>query len=151
MLSSRKRDALEAAAATMDGEVAVHAANAGDLEAADACVAATIERFGGLDILVNNAATNPYYGPTLGIDPARYDKTFEVNLRGPLFWCQSAWERSMKERPGGHHEHRLGRRAAGRGLPRRLQRDQGRAHPPHPTAGRASWARPGSSASPRVW
>ena len=100
MISSRKRDALEAAAATMDGEVAVHAAHAGDLEAADACVAATIERFGGLDILVNNAATNPYYGPTLGIDPSRYDKTFEVNLRGPLFWCQSAWERSMKERPG---------------------------------------------------
>ncbi len=53
----------------MDGEVAVYAANAGDLEAADACVAATIERFGGLDILVNNAATNPYFGPTLGVDP----------------------------------------------------------------------------------
>jgi NAD(P)-dependent dehydrogenase (short-subunit alcohol dehydrogenase family) len=100
MLSSRKQDALEAAAATMDGEVAVHAAHAGDLEAADACVAATIERFGSLDILVNNAATNPYYGPTLGVDPARYDKTFEVNLRGPLFWCQAAWERAFKERPG---------------------------------------------------
>src|SRR5215510_8882954 len=91
MLSSRKQDALEEAAATMDGEVAVYAAHAGDLEAADACVAATIERFGGLDILVNNAATNPYYGPTLGVDPGRYDKTFEVNLRGPLFWCRSAW------------------------------------------------------------
>jgi len=89
MLSSRKQDALEEAAATMDGEVAVYAANVGDLEAADACVAATIERFGGLDILVNNAATNPYYGPTLG-----------VNLRGPLFWCRSAWERAFKERPG---------------------------------------------------
>jgi NAD(P)-dependent dehydrogenase (short-subunit alcohol dehydrogenase family) len=100
MLSSRKQDALEAAAATMEGEVAVHAAHAGDLEAADACVAATIERFGGLDILVNNAATNPYFGPTLGVDPPRYDKTFEVNLRGPLFWCQAAWERAFKERPG---------------------------------------------------
>ena len=100
MLSSRKQDALEEAAATMEGEVAVHAANAGDLEAADACVAATVERFGALDILVNNAATNPYYGPTLGVDPPRYDKTFDVNLRGPLFWCRSAWERAFKERPG---------------------------------------------------
>ena len=100
MLSSRKQDALEEAAATMDGEVAVYAANAGDLDAADACVAATIERFGGLDILVNNAATNPYYGPTLGVDQPRYDKTFDVNLRGPLFWCRSAWERAFKERPG---------------------------------------------------
>ena len=48
-----------------------------------ACVDATIERFGGLDILVNNAGTNPYYGAILDVDPARYDKTFEVNLRGP--------------------------------------------------------------------
>jgi NAD(P)-dependent dehydrogenase (short-subunit alcohol dehydrogenase family) len=100
MLSSRKQDALEEAAATMEGEVAVYAANAGDVEAADACVAATIERFGGLDILVNNAATNPYYGPTLGVDLPRYDKTFDVNLRGPLFWCRAAWERAFKERPG---------------------------------------------------
>ena len=48
----------------------VFAANAGDVEAAEACVAATIERFGGLDILVNNAGTNPYYGATLGVDEA---------------------------------------------------------------------------------
>ncbi len=100
MLSSRKQEALEAAAAGMDGDVAVYAANAGDIEAADACVAATIERFGSLDILVNNAATNPYYGPTLEVDVGRYDKTFEVNVRGPLFWSRSAWERSMKDKPG---------------------------------------------------
>ena len=55
-----------------------------------ACVDATIERFGGLDILVNNAGANPYYGATLEVDEARYDKTFEVNLRGPLFWSQQA-------------------------------------------------------------
>ncbi|HEY8094313.1 MAG TPA: SDR family oxidoreductase [Acidimicrobiales bacterium] len=100
MLSSRKQEALEAAAAGMEGDVAVYAANAGDIEAADACVAATIERFGSLDILVNNAATNPYYGPTLEVDVGRYDKTFEVNVRGPLFWSRSAWERSMKDKPG---------------------------------------------------
>lgn len=105
MLSSRKQDALELATADIassgaTGATAVFAANAGDLDAAAACVGATVERFGGLDILVNNAATNPYYGATLGIDPARYDKTFEVNLRGPLFWSQQAWESSFKHRPG---------------------------------------------------
>src|SRR6266540_4001650 len=100
MLSSRKQDRLEAAAAEMDGEVAVHPANVGDVDAADACVAATIERFGGLDILVNNAGTNPYYGPTLGVDESRYDKTFDVNVKGPVFWSRSAWERALKERPG---------------------------------------------------
>lgn len=105
MLSSRKRDALETAAAEITaagavGETAVFAANAGDLDAGAACVAATVERFGRLDILVNNAATNPYYGETLGVDPARFDKTFDVNLRGPLFWSQQAWEASLREHPG---------------------------------------------------
>ena len=101
MISSRKQDALESARASMTGEVEVFAANAGDLDAAQACVDATVERFGGIDILVNNAATNPYMGPTIDIDPSRHDKTIEVNLRAPLFWSQFAWHASMKERPGG--------------------------------------------------
>ncbi len=100
MLTSRKEDALRAAANEMGGDTEIFAANAGDLDAAAACVSATIERFGAIDIFVNNAATNPYAGPTLGVDPARYDKTFQVNLRGPLFWTQAVWEASMKAKPG---------------------------------------------------
>ncbi len=109
MLVSRKLDQLQAAAAeiaasgaaagvTVDTEV--FAANVGDLDAAQACVSATVERFGSVDILVNNAATNPYFGATLGVDSARYDKTFQVNLKGPLFWTQAVWEAGLKERPG---------------------------------------------------
>ena len=135
MLSSRKQDQLEAAASEMSGETAVFAANAGDLEAAAACVDATIERFGGLDILVNNAATNPYYGAVLDVDPARYDKTFDVNLRGPVFWCQAAHHRAFADQAGRHHQHRLGRRAARRVRTRRLQRDEGGADPPDPPTG----------------
>lgn len=100
MMSSRKEDQLLAAAAEIDGETAVFAANAGDTAAGRACIDATIERFGGLDILVNNAATNPYFGESLGVDEARFDKTFQVNLRGPLFWTQIAYERALKEKPG---------------------------------------------------
>jgi NAD(P)-dependent dehydrogenase (short-subunit alcohol dehydrogenase family) len=100
MLSSRKQEQLEAAAAEIGGDTAVYAANAGDLDAAAACVDATIDRFGGLDILVNNAATNPYYGPILEVDPARYDKTFDVNLRGPVFWCQAAHRQAFASKPG---------------------------------------------------
>lgn len=100
MLSSRKQDQLEEAAAAIDGDTAVFAANAGDIAAGEACVQATIERFGGLDILVNNAATNPYYGPVLGVDEGRYDKTFEVNLRGPVFWAAVAHRLAFAERPG---------------------------------------------------
>lgn len=100
MLSSRKIDQLETAAAEIGGDTEVFAANAGDIDAAHACVAATIERFGRLDILVNNAATNPYYGATLGVESGQFDKTFQVNLKGPLFWSQAAHQQAMSERPG---------------------------------------------------
>ncbi|WP_395154473.1 SDR family oxidoreductase [Ilumatobacter sp.] len=100
MLNSRKQDALEAAAAEMTGEVDVFAANAGDEDAGQRAVLATIERFGGLDILVNNAATNPYYGPMMAVDKGRYDKTFQVNLDAPIFWTQAAYEHALKDKPG---------------------------------------------------
>src|SRR4029079_12729909 len=100
MLSSRKQDALDEAASTMEGDVATFAANAGAPEHAEACVAATVARFGSCDILVNNAATNPYMGPSIDIDLPRYDKTWQVNLRGPLVWIQEAWKASMRERGG---------------------------------------------------
>lgn len=100
MLSSRKQEALEEVASGIDGDVAVFAANAGEPDQAEACIAATIERFGAIDILVNNAATNPYFGPAIDIDLPRYDKTMQVNLRGPLVWTQAAWKASMRERGG---------------------------------------------------
>ena len=100
MLTSRKLDALQAAAKEMDGETEVFAANAGEIDQAQACVDATMKRFGKIDILVNNAATNPYYGQTLGVDSARFDKTFQVNLKGPLFWSQAVWNASMQNNPG---------------------------------------------------
>jgi len=104
MLNSRKIEALEEAAADMpgndDGRVAVFAANAGDDDAGERAVRATIEQFGQLDILVNNAATNPYFGPTMEIDKARYDKTFQVNLDAPIFWSQATWKHAFADRPG---------------------------------------------------
>jgi NAD(P)-dependent dehydrogenase (short-subunit alcohol dehydrogenase family) len=100
MISSRKPDALEAAVATIDGEAAWHAANAGDPAEAEACVTATMERFGSVDVLVNNAATNPYMGKTIDIDRPRLDKTISVNWAGPLTWTQLAWRASMQEHGG---------------------------------------------------
>jgi NAD(P)-dependent dehydrogenase (short-subunit alcohol dehydrogenase family) len=107
MLSSRKADALSQAKAEIDqvsgeraGDVAWHVANAGDPEQAEACVAATVARFGSVDILVNNAATNPYFGPIIGIDTSRADKTVRVNQSGYLEWAQAAWRAGMSERGG---------------------------------------------------
>ena len=100
MLSSRKADALDTAAASISGQVATYAANAGEPDQAQACVQATMETFGTLDILVNNAATNPYLGASIDIDLGRYDKTFQVNLRGPLVWTQAAWNAWMRQHGG---------------------------------------------------
>lgn len=100
MITSRKMDALLEARKEMSGEVEVFASNAGDLDGISSCVQATMERFGAIDVFVNNAATNPYLGKTLGVDASRFDKTFQVNIRGPLFWCQAVWEAWMKEHPG---------------------------------------------------
>jgi NAD(P)-dependent dehydrogenase (short-subunit alcohol dehydrogenase family) len=100
MLSSRKQEALEKAAAGINGETAVFAANAGEPDQAEACVAAAIDAFGGLDILVNNAATNPHMGPAIDVDLSRFDKTVQVNIRGPLVWTQAAWRQAMKESGG---------------------------------------------------
>jgi NAD(P)-dependent dehydrogenase (short-subunit alcohol dehydrogenase family) len=100
MLSSRKVEHLREAVATIDGKTGVYAANAGIPEHAHACVAATIEQFGGLDVLVNNAAANPYYGRTIDADLPRFDKVLEVNIRGPFIWTQEAWRQAMAEGGG---------------------------------------------------
>jgi NAD(P)-dependent dehydrogenase (short-subunit alcohol dehydrogenase family) len=76
------------------------AANAGEPDQAEACIAATVARFGRLDVLVNNAATNPHYGPLMGIDAGQAAKTVQVNQYGVLAWTQAAWRASMAERGG---------------------------------------------------
>ncbi|MHB8464735.1 MAG: SDR family oxidoreductase [Acidimicrobiales bacterium] len=101
MLSSRKPDGLEAAAATIKGDdVAWTAANAGDEDAPARVVAATLERFGRVDILVNNAAANPYMGPTLGISASQMDKTHQVNQRAIVLWTAVAWREWMEAHGG---------------------------------------------------
>ncbi len=104
MLSSRKPEALDEAVRSIEdraaGRLDVFAANAGDPAAAAGCVAATVERFGRVDILVNNAATNPYLGPMIDIDLPRLDKTHDVNLRGPFVWIQECWQASMRDHGG---------------------------------------------------
>jgi NAD(P)-dependent dehydrogenase (short-subunit alcohol dehydrogenase family) len=105
MISSRKAAALEEAAAAIEGEVAAgdvgwFVANAGDADAASACVAATLERFGAVDILVNNAATNPYLGPLIDIDEARADKIVQVNQWAVVQWTRLAYYAWMRDHGG---------------------------------------------------
>jgi NAD(P)-dependent dehydrogenase (short-subunit alcohol dehydrogenase family) len=100
-LSSRKLAQLEDAAATMPGEVGVFAANAGEPDQAAACIEACVDRFGGIDILVNNAATNVHYGPVLDIELAAADKTVRVNQLGVLVWTKLAIEAGLGAAGGG--------------------------------------------------
>ena len=100
MITARKAETLQQTATEIGAGVAWFAGHAGEPDSADACVRATLERFGRIDILVNNAATNPYAGPLIDVDVPRFDKTVQVNLRGPLVWTQCAWRQWMKEHGG---------------------------------------------------
>jgi NAD(P)-dependent dehydrogenase (short-subunit alcohol dehydrogenase family) len=100
MIVSRKAEALEEAAAEIGHGCQWFAAHTGDADAAATAVEATIERLGGVDILVNNAATNPYAGPMIDVDLPRWDKTLQVNLTAPLLWTQLCWRRHMREHGG---------------------------------------------------
>jgi NAD(P)-dependent dehydrogenase (short-subunit alcohol dehydrogenase family) len=94
MLVSRSAENLLAAAgslAGLRGDADWTVAHVGRPAQADAAVAATIERFGSLDVLVNNAATNPYMGPLLEIDDARLQKTYEINQASVVTWSRAAW------------------------------------------------------------
>jgi len=86
VLSSRKQADLDAEAERINSRyperaIAI-AAHAGRPEELERLVGDVMERFSRIDILVNNAATNPYMGPVMGAELAAWDKTFEVNLRG---------------------------------------------------------------------
>ena len=88
VIASRKLEGLEPVAAgirTEGGECEAIACHTGKPEEVDALVAKTVERFGQVDVLINNAATNPYFGPMLDIELAAWRKTFEVNVEGYFF------------------------------------------------------------------
>ena len=85
VVASRKLEGLEAVAAEISaagGEALAVACHTGQPAQVDALMAAALARFDRVDILVNNAATNPYFGPMLATEWAAWDKTFEVNVKG---------------------------------------------------------------------
>ncbi|MBW2416563.1 MAG: SDR family oxidoreductase [Deltaproteobacteria bacterium] len=100
VIVSRKAEACEEAAKELGAQADWIAGHVGKPEDAESCIDTTIQRHGSLDILVNNAATNPWNGPTIDCDLSRWDKTLEVNLRGPFVWSQLAWRKYMQEHGG---------------------------------------------------
>jgi len=100
MITSRNAESCEEAVAEIGEGAHYEAGHIGRDEDAERVVQATLDRLGRIDILVNNAATNPYAGPMIDVDRPRWDKTFATNLTAPLFWTQLVWQRWMKENGG---------------------------------------------------
>lgn len=103
VVSSRKLEAVETVAAgirSAGGEATALAAHVGDIAACRQLVDGAIARYGGVDVLVNNAAANPVFGPVVNTDDTVFDKIMAVNVRGPLELAKRAYE-SMRQRGGG--------------------------------------------------
>ncbi len=82
------------------GKASARIVHLGDIESHTNSVAEIMEEFGRLDYLVNNGATNPYYGPAHQAEEWAYDKTMEVNLKGPYFLSAAAIPAMMKNGGG---------------------------------------------------
>jgi len=103
VLVSRKQDALEALRAEIEGKggkAHAVAANMGSLEDVRKMAARAFEVCDRIDVLVNNAATNPVFFPLVGIDERAWDKIMDVNLKGPFFLTVEIG-RKMVERGAG--------------------------------------------------
>lgn len=103
VLAGRKMEGLEAVADLIRGNggealpVACHTGRAADVQA---LIDQAVETFGGVDVLVNNAATSPHFGPLLAAEESHWDKTFEVNVKGYVHLIRACVP-VMRERGGG--------------------------------------------------
>jgi NAD(P)-dependent dehydrogenase (short-subunit alcohol dehydrogenase family) len=107
VIASRKQESLDPVAASIrdaGGKALAIACHTGQSAAIAGLFARVTEELGRVDILINNAATNPYFGPVIDIDEGAYDKTFEVNVKGYFLMSQHA-ARLMVEQGGGSIVH----------------------------------------------
>lgn len=103
IVSSRKIEACEQVAGSIrenGGSAEAIACHIGDMEQIEAIWAHIEKAHGKLDILINNAAANPYFGPIEDTDLAAFQKTVDVNVRGYFFMCANG-AKLMKKNDGG--------------------------------------------------
>lgn len=93
VLTSRRQESVQRVADEIiqaGGKAAAKSCHAGHLDEIEALFEYVNAEYGRLDILINNAATNPWYGPAAELSPEAFDKTVEVNLKGPYFMLARA-------------------------------------------------------------
>jgi NAD(P)-dependent dehydrogenase (short-subunit alcohol dehydrogenase family) len=100
MITSRKADVCETAAAEIGNDCVWEAGNVGDPDHMEQAIDRCISELGGVDVLVNNAATNPYAGPMIDADLPRWRKTIDVNMTAPFAWTQLVWQKYQKGNGG---------------------------------------------------
>ncbi len=105
VISSRKQEACDAVAAELadtygEERVLAHAASISSKEALEGLVDRTIDRLGRIDIVVCNAASNPYYGPISGIDDERFRKILDNNILSNHWLIQLALPGMIERREG---------------------------------------------------
>jgi len=102
-LASRKQAELDAVANAINatgGYALAVTAHTGSSDAVERLIAQTLTAYGGIDIVVNNAATNPHFGPVLTAEESMWDKTLDVNVKG--YWrIARACSGPMRERGAG--------------------------------------------------
>jgi len=103
VVSSRKQEACEEVVTAIragGGQATAMACHIGELAQIESIMAAVEARHGRLDVLVNNAATNPHYGPITELPADAFQKTVDVNIRG-YFYMSSAGVKLMARGGGG--------------------------------------------------
>ena len=103
VLSSRKLESVQEVADSIiadGGQATARTCHAGHMDEIETLFDGVRSDFGRLDILINNAATNPYFGPAAELPSDAFDKTVEVNLKGPYFMMSQAMP-LMAESGGG--------------------------------------------------
>lgn len=93
VISSRKQEACDAVAdefAKKGIQAKGIACHMGDFDAIPTLVDETVQAFGSIDVIVNNAATNPIFGGVEEADPEAFDKIMDVNVKGPWALCKAA-------------------------------------------------------------
>ena len=104
IISSRKTDGCAAVTEEIEaagGSAQSMACHIGDLPQIESTIARIREQHGKLDILVNNAAINPYFGHILDTPPDAFQKTVDVNMRG-YFYMSTEAGKLMREAGGGN-------------------------------------------------
>lgn len=103
IISSRKAEGCEAVAQAVTeegGKAVAMPCHIGEMEQISYLFQRIREQYGRLDILVNNAAANPYFGHILDTDPGAFQKTVDVNIRG-YFFMSAEGGKLMRENGGG--------------------------------------------------